>query len=137
MPPRAAPRIPPRSPAFATCHLAPVTYHQRRRTPFRSKVPNVPAGSTQAPLAMHIGPYPIEMPYLLAPMASVSEMPFRVLALELGAGLATTELISSSGIFYKNRRTRQYMTFDREREKPYSLQLFGGKHDVMAHAARG
>jgi tRNA-dihydrouridine synthase B len=86
---------------------------------------------------MHIGPYSIDMPFLLAPMASVSEMPFRCIALEMGAGLATTELISSSGIFYKNRRTRQYMTFDREREKPYSLQLFGGKHDVMAHAARG
>ena len=86
---------------------------------------------------MHIGPFPIEMPYLLAPMASVSEMPFRVIALEMGAGLATTELISSSGIFYKNRRTRQYMTFDRAKEKPYSLQLFGGKNDVMAHAARG
>ena len=84
----------------------------------------------------HIGKHPIDPPFLLAPMASVSEMPFRVIALELGAGLATTELISSSGIFYKNRRTRQYMTFDRVRERPYSLQLFGGAVDVMAHAAR-
>ena len=69
-------------------------------------------------------------------MAGVSEMPFRVIALEMGAGLATTELISASGIKYKNRRTRQYMTFDRERERPYSIQLFGGQPDVMAEAAR-
>jgi tRNA-dihydrouridine synthase B len=82
-----------------------------------------------------IGHYEIDPPFLLAPMASVSEMPFRVLAMEMGAGLATTELISASGIFYKNRRTRQYMTFDRERERPYSMQLFGGDVGVMAHAA--
>jgi nifR3 family TIM-barrel protein len=83
----------------------------------------------------HIGRHRIDQPFLLAPMASVSEMPFRVIALEMGAGLATTELISSSGIFYRNRRTRQYMTFDRNKERPYSLQLFGGSADVMAHAA--
>lgn len=69
-------------------------------------------------------------------MAAVSEMPFRVLAFEMGAGLATTELISAKGIFYGNRRTRQYMTFDRERERPYSLQLFGGELESMAAAAR-
>jgi nifR3 family TIM-barrel protein len=57
------------------------------------------------------------------------------MCLEMGAGLATTELISSSGIKYKNRRTRQYMTFDRQKERPYSLQLFGGAPDVMAEAA--
>ncbi|MBI1945892.1 MAG: tRNA dihydrouridine synthase DusB [Deltaproteobacteria bacterium] len=84
-----------------------------------------------------IGRYTIDPPFLLAPMASVSEMPFRVLALEMGAGLATTELISAAGIFHKNRRTRQYLTFDRERERPYSVQLFGGVVDVMATAARG
>ena len=85
---------------------------------------------------MKIGPYLIDPPVLLAPMAGVSELPFRVLALEMGAGLATTELISASGIFYKNRRTKQYMTFDREKERPYSLQLFGGDPAVMAEAAR-
>lgn len=85
---------------------------------------------------LRIGPHVIEFPYLLAPMAGVSEMPFRVLAFELGAGLATTELISAKGIFYQNRRTRQYMTFDRVKERPYSLQLFGGDEESMAVAAR-
>jgi nifR3 family TIM-barrel protein len=85
---------------------------------------------------LKIGDHLIDPPFLLAPMASVSEMPFRVLAMEFGAGLATTELISAKGIHYGNRRTRQYMTFDRERERPYSLQLFGGEVESMASAAR-
>jgi nifR3 family TIM-barrel protein len=104
---------------------------------FPSTLPNAsPSAPTSSAKPFFIGKHKIEQPFLLAPMASVSEMPFRVIALEMGAGLATTELISSSGIFYKNRRTRQYMTFDREKERPYSLQLFGGTVDVMAHAAR-
>jgi tRNA-dihydrouridine synthase B len=86
---------------------------------------------------LRIGPYTIETPYLLAPMASVSEMPFRVLVLEMGAGLATTELISAKGLFYGNRRTRQYMTFNPDKERPYSLQLFGGDVESMAVASRG
>jgi tRNA-dihydrouridine synthase B len=85
---------------------------------------------------LRIGPHLIDPPYLLAPMASVSEMPFRVLALEMGAGLATTELISAKGIFYKNERTRQYLTYDEEKERPWSVQLFGGEIESMAHAAR-
>jgi tRNA-dihydrouridine synthase B len=85
---------------------------------------------------MQIGRYRIDPPVLLAPMAGVSELPFRVMALEMGAGLATTELISAAGIHHQNRRTRQYMTFDREKERPYSIQLFGGVVEVMASAAR-
>jgi nifR3 family TIM-barrel protein len=82
-----------------------------------------------------IGPHKIDPPFLLAPMAGVSEMPFRVLAMEYGAGLATTELVSAKGLFYQNRRTRQYLTHDSEREKPFSLQLFGGDLESMAVAA--
>ena len=84
---------------------------------------------------LQIGKHILPSPFLLAPMAGVSEMPFRVIVLEKGAGLATTELISAKGIFYQNRRTRQYMTYDKEKERPYSLQLFGGDVDSMAHAA--
>ncbi len=85
---------------------------------------------------LRIGKHLIDPPFLLAPMAAVSEMPFRVLVFEMGAGLATTELISAKGIFYGNRRTRQYMTYDKEHERPYSLQLFGGELESMAAAAR-
>jgi nifR3 family TIM-barrel protein len=83
----------------------------------------------------YIGPYLIRNPYLLAPMAGVSEMPFRVLSLKMGAGLATTELVSANGIFYQNERTKQYLTYDKEVEKPYSVQLFGGDEVAMAKAA--
>lgn len=62
-------------------------------------------------------------------------MPFRVIAFEMGAGLATTELISAKGIFHKNSRTQQYLRFDPEKEVPYSLQLFGGEELAMCHAA--
>lgn len=68
-------------------------------------------------------------------MAGVSEMPFRVIAFEMGAGLATTELISAKGIFHKNARTQQYLRYDPEKEVPYSLQLFGGEELAMCHAA--
>lgn len=68
-------------------------------------------------------------------MAGVSEMPFRVIVFEMGAGLATTELISAKGIFHNNQRTLQYLRFDPKKEVPYSLQLFGGEELAMAHAA--
>ena len=89
----------------------------------------------KALMSFQIGNVHIKNPYILAPMASVSEMPFRVIALELGASLAPTELISSKGIFYKNRRTLQYLTYDKAKEIPYAVQLFGGDVEVMAKAA--
>ena len=68
-------------------------------------------------------------------MAAVSEMPFRVLALEFGAGLATTELISAKGIVHQNERTKRYLVHDKTKEFPFSLQLFGGEEDAMCRAA--
>jgi tRNA-dihydrouridine synthase B len=83
----------------------------------------------------YIGPHLIDPPFLLAPMAGVSEMPFRVIALEFGAGLATTELISAKGLFHRSKRTEQYLAFNEKIERPYSLQLFGGEEATMAQAA--
>lgn len=68
-------------------------------------------------------------------MAGVSEMPFRVIALNLGAGLATTELISAKGICNNSERTMRYLRFDKKKEIPYSVQLFGGEEKTMADAA--
>lgn len=83
-----------------------------------------------------IGPYKIESPYFLAPMAGVSQMPFRKLALKMGAGLATTELISAKGICFANTRTKSYLIYDEKIERPFSVQLFGGEEDAMARAAQ-
>ncbi|MFT3710170.1 MAG: tRNA dihydrouridine synthase DusB [Archangium sp.] len=82
-----------------------------------------------------IGPYTLRNRFILAPMAGVSEMPFRVLAFEQGAALCPTELISAQGLFRINTRTLRYLRFDKNVEKPYSLQLFGGEPEVMAKAA--
>ncbi|MFN0062418.1 MAG: tRNA dihydrouridine synthase DusB [Myxococcaceae bacterium] len=83
-----------------------------------------------------IGPYTLPNPFLLAPMAGVSEQPFRVIARRLGAALCTTELVSAQGLMRANARTVRYLRHDTEVEHPYSLQIFGGEPDVMAHAAR-
>jgi tRNA-dihydrouridine synthase B len=82
-----------------------------------------------------LGPYELKNPWVLAPMAGVSEMPFRVIAFELGAALCPTELVSAMGIFYANQRTMKYLRHDEQVERPYSLQLFGGEPEVMARAA--
>lgn len=83
-----------------------------------------------------IGPYQIKNPYILAPMAGVSQMPFRRLALKFGAGLAPTELISAKGLFFANARTKSYLVHDATYEKPFCVQLFGGEKESMAEAAR-
>ena len=82
-----------------------------------------------------LGPYNLKNPWVLAPMAGVSEMPFRVIAFELGAALCPTELVSAMGLFHANARTLKYLRNDPQVERPYSLQLFGGEPAAMAAAA--
>lgn len=85
---------------------------------------------------LHIGPYIIRNPYILAPMAGVSQMPFRCLALKMGAGLAPTELISAKGLFFANVRTKSYLIHEKHLENPFCVQLFGGEKESMAQAAQ-
>jgi tRNA-dihydrouridine synthase B len=85
---------------------------------------------------MFIGSYEIKNPYILAPMAGVSQMPFRRMALKMGAGLAPTELVSAKGLFYESARTKAYLTHDKKIEKPFCVQLFGGDAASMAEASR-
>jgi nifR3 family TIM-barrel protein len=82
-----------------------------------------------------IGPYTLKNRFILAPMAGVSEMPFRTIAFEQGAALCPTELVSAQGLFRINNRTLRYLRFNPEVERPYSLQIFGGEPEVMAQAA--
>ncbi len=83
---------------------------------------------------MRIGPHAFTGDLLLAPMAGVSERPFRLLALELGAALCPTELVSAAGLVRATSRTRKYLRHA-EIERPFCLQLFGGDPDLMARAA--
>jgi len=84
---------------------------------------------------VRIGPHLVEPAIIMAPMAGVSETPFRVIALDAGAGMAPTELISAKGLELASARTEAYLRRDVEREKPFVVQLFGGDPDVMGRAA--
>lgn len=83
---------------------------------------------------MRIGPYTLPNPWILAPMAGVSEMPFRTLAREMGAGAAPTELVSAKGLLYGSTRTQQYLTHAAS-EQPFWVQIFGGDPASMADGA--
>lgn len=87
-------------------------------------------------LPMKLGPYSLSTRLVLAPMAGVSQMPFRRIALELGAGFAPTELVSAEGLFRRSARTLRYLRHDPAREAPFCVQLFGGDPERMADAAR-
>ena len=68
----------------------------------------------------------VELPnrYVLAPMAGVTDLPFRLLCKEQGAGLLCMEMISAKALRYKNKNTKALLAID-PREYPVSLQLFG------------
>ena len=86
-------------------------------------------------MAVCFAGFELANPYILAPMAGVSEMPFRVLARGLGAGAAPTELISALGLVHGQARSERYMTHDVASEQPFWVQLFGGEADSMARGA--
>lgn len=78
----------------------------------------------------------IEMnnPVVLAPMAGVSNPAFRLIAKEFGAGLVCAEMVSDKAILHENEKSMRMLYVD-EREKPLSLQIFGGDQETMAGAA--
>ena len=71
---------------------------------------------------------------ILAPMAGVTDLPFRLLCSEQGAGMVCMEMISAKAILYKNRNTETLLAID-ERERPVSLQLFGSDPKIVAQIA--
>lgn len=83
---------------------------------------------------MRLGPHLLRNPWILAPMAGVSEMPFRVIAQELGAALCPTELVSAAGLVRASARTQKYLRHAGS-ERPFVVQLFGGDPAQMADAA--
>ena len=71
---------------------------------------------------------------ILAPMAGVTDLPFRLLCREQGAGMAVTEMVSAKAILYKNKNTRELMAVD-PAEGPVAVQLFGSDPEIMAEIA--
>ncbi|HEY9288874.1 MAG TPA: tRNA dihydrouridine synthase DusB [Candidatus Dormibacteraeota bacterium] len=84
---------------------------------------------------MRVGPYLLSSPVYVAPMAGVTDAPFRKLAREFGAGLACTEMISSEALVRGHRESFRLMDL-RWDERPVSVQLMGGDPQVMAEASR-
>jgi len=82
-----------------------------------------------------IGPVEIETPVVLAPMSGVTDMPFRRLVKQSGAGLVVSEMIASRAMIHAARKTMKMATHCAD-EYPMSVQLAGCEPDVMAEAAR-
>ena len=81
-----------------------------------------------------IGNVKLDGNLILAPMAGVTDLPFRMLCKEQGASLVYTEMISAKGIYYNNKNTGKLWETDAS-ERPVSLQLFGSDPDLMADMA--
>ena len=84
---------------------------------------------------MKIGDVQLESPFVLAPLAGVSDSPFRQLAREQGAAAVYTEMVSSDGLVRGNKMTMDYIAFE-PHERPIGVQLFGSDPAVMADATR-
>ncbi|RKM57678.1 tRNA dihydrouridine synthase DusB [Butyrivibrio sp. XB500-5] len=82
---------------------------------------------------LQIGNVTLENNIILGPMAGVSDLPFRLLCREMGAGLVCMEMVSAKAIIYKNRNTGMLMEIH-EDEHPVSLQLFGSEPAIMQEA---
>ncbi len=84
---------------------------------------------------MQIGAVRLKSPLLLAPMAGVTDLPFRLLAKEMGCALVYSEMVSSKGLLYCNENTMDLMRVD-DRERPVAVQIFGSDPGNMAAAVR-
>jgi len=86
-------------------------------------------------LMLKIGDIQMKNPVVLAPMAGVCNAAFRLTVKEFGAGLVCAEMVSDKGIVFKNEKTLNMLYID-EREKPLSLQIFGGEKKSLVEAAK-
>jgi tRNA-dihydrouridine synthase B len=84
---------------------------------------------------LRIGHLKLDNCLVMAPMAGITNLPFRLMVKKLGAGLVTTEMVSAMGLALGKKKTYDYMRSD-PREKPLAVQIFGSSPDVMARAAR-
>src|SRR5690554_2059030 len=80
---------------------------------------------------MKIGSVNLENNVFLAPLAGFTDLPFRILCREMGAGLVFTEMVSAKGIYYGDEKT-QFLTKTDENERPVAMQIFGSDPKIMA-----
>ena len=84
---------------------------------------------------LKIGNIELENNIILAPMAGITDLAFRKLCKEQGAGLVETEMVSSKAIYYNDEKTLKMLNTDGEK-RPISIQIFGNEPDVMAEATK-
>ena len=84
---------------------------------------------------LKIGNVELENRYILGPMAGVTDLPFRLLCKEQGAGLLCMEMVSAKAIYYNNRNTESLLEIHPD-ECPVSLQFFGSDPKIMSEMAK-
>ena len=84
---------------------------------------------------MKIGNVEIKNNIVLAPMAGVTDLSFRLLCKEMGCGLLYTEMVSAKAILYNNKNTEALLSVTPE-EQPIAVQLFGSDPQIMADMAK-
>ena len=84
---------------------------------------------------MQIGKIKLDTPLALAPMAGITDLPFRLICRRLGCGMTVSEMVSAKGLLYKNVKTTEMLRIDAG-ERPTAIQLFGSVPEELAEAAR-
>lgn len=84
---------------------------------------------------MRIGPLVLASPTVLAPLAGITNLPFRLLVKRLGCGLVCSEMVSANALVRRSIKTHAMLVSD-PAEKPVSFQVFGSEPDALAEAAR-
>ena len=81
---------------------------------------------------LKIGNIELNTNVVLAPMAGITDITYRTICKEMGAGLVHTEMISAKGLYYQDRKTEELMKIN-EKNRPVSMQIFGSDPDIMSY----
>ena len=84
---------------------------------------------------MKIGNVELKNNIFLAPMAGITDLPFRILCKEMGCGMVYSEMVSAKGILYNNENTKKLLTVE-QKERPTAVQLFGSQPEIMSAMAK-
>lgn len=83
---------------------------------------------------LEIGNVKLKNNIILAPMAGITDLPFRIICKKYNPGLVCTEMVSSRAIYYDDERTKKMVNINEE-ERPVSIQIFGNEPDIMGKSA--
>lgn len=85
--------------------------------------------------SLQIGNVTLDNPFLLAPLAGITDAPTRRICREMGAALVYSEMVSGKGLFYRGQKSEQLLYVDPQ-EKPVAFQVFGSEPEIMAFTAK-